>query len=263
MFGDKKTEWRHLPGLPHAILVSEEKEKFITEKLASLVGGDWFWMDVLCVDQADRAARVAVTQHIPTIFWYSQKTIVVRSSGGFQPCCGVAVRHLTEFEAIFEELRKHVVQNHWSGEHGTIREHNIDLNETLLERLWVWQEILLSDRLQFALCDPPFSSQRSPGTNPSSWALYLPGHSTLGTLAMGWYHESIGHTATETHEFVQAFLNCRSVSRNTTKSIRYELPHYDDFLPFIAGTQRTTQEISSWQLCRVIDSIGSLRQRKK
>ena len=49
-------------------LVSEEKAKFIVEQLPSLVGADWFWMDVLCVNQCDKAARVAVTQHIPNIF---------------------------------------------------------------------------------------------------------------------------------------------------------------------------------------------------
>jgi len=60
-------KWRKVPGMIDGeILVSE----------ASIVGHNYIWMHVLCVDQLDKAARVAVTQNIPTIFRQGQRAIV-------------------------------------------------------------------------------------------------------------------------------------------------------------------------------------------
>jgi hypothetical protein len=36
------------------VLVSDEKEKFMDEQLPILVGREWFWMDILCIDQRDK-----------------------------------------------------------------------------------------------------------------------------------------------------------------------------------------------------------------
>ena len=70
-------KWRKVPGMIDGeILVSEEKPKFLVEQLPSIVGHNYLWMDVLCVDQHDKAARVAVTQNIPTIFRQAQRAIV-------------------------------------------------------------------------------------------------------------------------------------------------------------------------------------------
>lgn len=43
-------------------------------------------MDVLCVNQADKDARVAIPEHIPAIFRNTQRTIVVRDEYGIPKC---------------------------------------------------------------------------------------------------------------------------------------------------------------------------------
>lgn len=59
--------WQSLHGMDGEIWVSDEKTKFMVERLPEIVQGEWFWMDVLCIDQRDKAAKVMVPQHIPTI----------------------------------------------------------------------------------------------------------------------------------------------------------------------------------------------------
>jgi len=44
-------------------------------------------MDVLCVDQRDKEARVAVTQYIPRIFRHAQRTVFVKDEAAIQSCC--------------------------------------------------------------------------------------------------------------------------------------------------------------------------------
>ena len=44
--------WQDVLG--EEVLVSDEKARFIAEELPSLVGGEWFWMDILCVNQRDK-----------------------------------------------------------------------------------------------------------------------------------------------------------------------------------------------------------------
>jgi hypothetical protein len=72
VWGD--AQWRRVDGVEGDVLVSEDKAKFITDTLPELIGQEWFWMDVLCIDQRGKAARIAVTQHIPTIFRSAIKT---------------------------------------------------------------------------------------------------------------------------------------------------------------------------------------------
>src|SRR5579859_353349 len=68
---------QHIDGVEEKIIISDEKAKFLRERMPELVGDGFFWMDILCIDQCDRAARVAVTQYIPAIFRRAQKTIAI------------------------------------------------------------------------------------------------------------------------------------------------------------------------------------------
>lgn len=78
-FGGKGND-NKFNGIDSECLVWDDKAALIAEQSSGLVGDTYFWMDVLCVEQREKAARVAVTQHIPTIFRNAQRTIVVRDS---------------------------------------------------------------------------------------------------------------------------------------------------------------------------------------
>src|SRR4051794_22434531 len=61
--------WRHVDRIPSKIFVSPHKGRFISETLPRLLApGQYFWMDVLCVDQSSKAARVGVVKHIRDIY---------------------------------------------------------------------------------------------------------------------------------------------------------------------------------------------------
>jgi hypothetical protein len=138
VWGD--ASWQHVAGIGYEVLVSDEKARFLAERLNGLVGEEYFWMDILCVEQRDKAARVAVTQHIPTIFRNAQRTIVVRDSSGMKDCC---VKELGDLNIWFTASQAQAFQEHAMGTH----EHQ-DLREGALTRLWPLQEILLSDNIQ-------------------------------------------------------------------------------------------------------------------
>lgn len=82
VWGD--AEWRTIPGVDCEALVSSEKASFLAEQLHSIIGSDFFWMDVLCIDQRNEDARIAVMQHIPAIFRLAQRTIVVGDGSWFR-----------------------------------------------------------------------------------------------------------------------------------------------------------------------------------
>lgn len=56
------THWEQIPGHDEPLLVSKSKAQFIAERLPEIVGDSYFWMDVMCVDQHNAEARVAVTR---------------------------------------------------------------------------------------------------------------------------------------------------------------------------------------------------------
>lgn len=106
-------QWRTIPGVDGKILASEGKAKFIVEQLTSLVLDSYFWMDVLCIDQKDGDARVAVTQHIPTIFRAAVQTFLVRDGGGFRTCCAKLVKHNSRAADLpIKLLEEHARQQH-------------------------------------------------------------------------------------------------------------------------------------------------------
>src|SRR5205814_7254714 len=103
--------------------------------------------DILCVDQRDENARIAITRHIPSIFRLGQLTIIVRDSSGFRECCVEALGNPCNFYSRDTNgrilLAVHIRDNH----------RNEVVNKGTLTRLWPLQEIILSDKLQFVHCD--------------------------------------------------------------------------------------------------------------
>lgn len=132
--------WRRIPGIPGKVLASESKAKFLANDLRSLVGNDYFWMDILCVDQRDRAARIAMTRHIPTIFRQSIRTILVRDNNGPRECCAELFDQ--------EPLKTSAFETHWSEAH-----RGEPLADGVLTRLWIFEEIPLSNVVQFVHCN--------------------------------------------------------------------------------------------------------------
>lgn len=94
----------------------------------------------------NKAARVAVTQHIPTIFRRAIKTVVVRDTVGFQPCCFEAIGSPGDEDSLDTDNMIRFV-----GHVSLIHELD-DLSDGVLSRLWVFQEIRLSDVIQFVRC---------------------------------------------------------------------------------------------------------------
>ena len=86
--------WQEIPGVAGEVRVSMEKAKFIKERLPSIVGNEYFWMDILCVDQRNKDARIAVTQHIPKIFRSAKRTVVIRNSERLRDCCSSVTEHI-------------------------------------------------------------------------------------------------------------------------------------------------------------------------
>ena len=83
--------WQTIKSLDEEVLASKEKVKFMENQLPSIMENRLFWMDILCIDQKDDA-KIAVTQHIPTIFRSARKTLAVRESWGFTYCCSEATK---------------------------------------------------------------------------------------------------------------------------------------------------------------------------
>lgn len=141
------TEWQNVPGLGVGeLLISKQKAGFLTGKLQALVGDAYFWMDILCVDQLDVQARIAIVKHIPAIYRSAQKTIVIRDGDGFHRCCIEAVNDFKSWRLDGKDkLAAHLHEDYKAHPNGCL--------ESWLDRLWPLQEVLLSDRLQFTCCE--------------------------------------------------------------------------------------------------------------
>lgn len=78
---------RDVEGIPSKVPLSPQKYRFLSEQLPGLVGDEYFWMDVLAVDQSSKEARLSVIKHIPKIYRQAEHTLIIREKGGFQSCC--------------------------------------------------------------------------------------------------------------------------------------------------------------------------------
>jgi hypothetical protein len=132
-----ETDWLDVPGVVGKVRATKEKVNFITQQLQSIVGEEEFWMDILCVDQMDRAARIAITQYIPAIFRSAQKTIMIRDSNRLQNCCVAAFGDMHNFDVneVTVLLNAHLKSDHKGTTH----------TEGVMSRLWLLQEIVISD----------------------------------------------------------------------------------------------------------------------
>jgi hypothetical protein len=127
-----------IPGIPGKVNATPAKAKYLENELPKLVGDTPFWMDILTVDQNDKAARIAVTQAIPTIYRDASRTIAIRESDGIYDCCKDAIQDFERYSDFVEKMTKH------NDAHvGHV------LEESYLQRLWTLQECLLSHTIQF------------------------------------------------------------------------------------------------------------------
>ena len=129
-----ESEWRVIPGVEDC---TAEKAVVIKEQLPLLMGSKMFWMDVLCINQNDKNATIAITQHIPAIFRGAEKRLVVRDSTGIQEC--QCVKH---FGTARNALEGKVIDIERMKAHQKVHQ-NESLYEGVFSRLWVLQEMML------------------------------------------------------------------------------------------------------------------------
>jgi hypothetical protein len=229
--------WREIPGIEGTVLASGEKADFISEKLGPLVGNDYFWMDILCVDQRDKAARIAVTQNIPTIFRFSQRTIVLRDGKSLRPCCIETIGSLENWMEKGDDSYNDL-WIHYNDKHGE------DFVEGVLSRLWLLQEIILSDNIQFVSCETSHAlkPKRRFSSDPV-WGMRI----SLHMMSYAWavygdsdrqYNKNLIHI-----KFQYAFLTCSSISRPNTVARRYVplIPADHEFMLHMSSTRTTSK----------------------
>lgn len=200
-----KAQWQTILGIEDEVMASKEKVDFIVEQLSSIVGEDAFWMDILCVNQRDRDARIAVTQHIPTIFRQAQRTIVIRDGTGFGNCCAEALGDRENYLGDGKALQSLII-DHYGEMH---RHPKLVFTEGAFSRAWILQEILLSDTIQFVRASGSQKYGERLSSVHEAWA-------DLNQLAGIWAHRS--RSAPSIHKevisaFVYGFMNCSTVSR--------------------------------------------------
>jgi hypothetical protein len=220
------------------VLVSDEKAKFIIERLPLIVGAEWFWMDILCINQRDKDARIAVTQHIPKIFRCAQKTIVVKNGNGLRECCIQAIGRIDveeEIERAVRAITDHALA-HRPDNGGRIK-------EDVFERLWVLQEVTLSRSIQFVRCDDMGSNsdpKHTFGTPVPSIYGFL--EFLLRSTAVWGWDENHHHDGTETElrlNMIRAFVNDGIVRRNQPLKSR-PFPSQWELLPHQTSTRLTS-----------------------
>jgi hypothetical protein len=152
--------WHNIPSIPWKFLATPQKARWISEELPKLVRNCYFWMDILAIDQESRDDRLGVVDHIPSLYKNSQKTIVVRERGGFEECCAVYIPdYQNEIESsVFSAQRQCMI--HWKGSHPN------GIEEVWFGRIWPLQEIMLSNKLQFTICQSNGSTTRSSPSTP-------------------------------------------------------------------------------------------------
>ena len=200
------------------------------------MGGDWFWMDVLCIDQRSKAARIAVTQHIPMIFRSAMKTLVIRTDRGYQQCCAAewesSWKRNSRAEAT-REMFKHMRSNH----------RDDDCDEGVLTRLWPYQEILLSNKVQFVRCERISSTSDPPAKKIKAFPETAIIDSLIST-AIIWtsYGEEDGDDYADLYyaDFIDAFFGLGTVERTNARGI-LEFPLAQEFAMIMNNKRRTTK----------------------
>ena len=136
-----KTEWHSIPGIKDEVLASPQKAAFIEKELPALVGDLPFWMDILTVNQRIQAEVISVVGAIPWIFRNAVQTLAIREEDGIYPCCEKVFEGMEGWKSLFSALEDHCIN------------HLDDIcDESYLQRLWTFQECLLSHRIRFVVC---------------------------------------------------------------------------------------------------------------
>jgi hypothetical protein len=237
-----QAEWQKIPMLGDdcEVIVSKEKARFMS-RLNSIVKTDYFWMDILCVEQRDKAARVAVTRNIPTIFRHAKKTIVIRDGNGFRDCCTGA---LGSQDTWFDRKNRQLIFAKRLEAHHERAHKGEDFQESVTSRLWVFQEIIMSNRLQFVRCED-VPARRYDVQLPALSIVLL--CRKLYHLSQSWesYAEpGRPNDATDTTiAFLRAFFYCNTnpISRSSMPRVPPTLPTADNLYELMASTHRTTK----------------------
>lgn len=233
----------NIPNIPWKILASAQKARFLETRLRDVVGGQYFWMDILCVDQASADARIDIAKYIPSIYRGAEKTIIIRESGGFKDCCANAITAgtTTWMGRGKQNFNDHVTKAHRFGMPV----------EMWLDRLWVLEEVLMSDTLQFVVCDSDDRSED--GQREESWDnSYIWNNVTYTTqlrdklqaVAFAWtsYGSKSAPADSEIDEFVHAFLHYGTVTRRAVISDRHrQRSPYAEFRNHGNSMRRTTK----------------------
>lgn len=236
VWGD--AQWQEIPGIDGEVLVSKEKAKFLTERLKSIVGTNYFWMDILCVEQTNKAARIAVTADIPAIFRHAERTILVRGSGGFRDCCikSIPIPPQPSTKWINETFAK-LLETHYREVHD-----GEDFNDGVLLRLWPLQEIILSDTIQIVRCNDAESRPSAPLTPP--WEIRDLVFS-LSMMAAAWsgHGNNYGNNfeSNSPMNLVRAFFTCDTASRESTAHYLPQFPEDVHFGFCFSNARRTTK----------------------
>ena len=136
-----KTEWFNIPGIKNEVLASKQKAAFIEKELPALIGDRAFWMDILTVNQRDQAEVISVVGAIPWIFRNAIQTLAIREDDAIYSCCEKVLEGSQTWEGCFRALMDHHI------------EHLGDMcDESYLQRLWKFQECLLSHSIRFVVC---------------------------------------------------------------------------------------------------------------
>jgi hypothetical protein len=231
----EKVSWRCIPGVPGEVLASQIKAEFIAQKLSALVGRNYFWMDILCVDQSDKAARIAVTQHIPTIFRSAKKVILIKDGSAFRDCCVRTIGDIPRWFNPNNEGRQQFF-DHYSACHPQ----SVGLSEGVLTRLWPFQEIILSDRLQFVNCDGAIEVVDNAKDQTNQKAVSAVTHfiTSLQNLSQSWAMFAVSPAAQ--YGFFRAFITNGSVSR-TQSELPMQVPSIREICMHYNSVRRTTK----------------------
>ena len=139
VFGE--TEWHSIPGIKNEVLASPQKAAFIEKELPALIGDLPFWMDILTVNQRIQAEVISVVGAIPWIFRDAVQTLAIREEDGIYPCCEKELEGIQDRNGLYSALADHYIN------------HVDDIcDESYLQRLWTFQECLLSHSIRFVVC---------------------------------------------------------------------------------------------------------------
>ena len=136
------TDWRALRGFGRRVLLSEQKQQFLEQKLHKIVGNLPFWLDVITIDQTNQTEVISIVRHIPNIFKHAKKTIAVREGDGFFNCCAEVLVNFDDPTQLNNVLARHMEADHEIA----------PVIEYYLNRFWTLQELLLSHTVEFTTC---------------------------------------------------------------------------------------------------------------